>query len=122
MNSSINLQETRNRFCLVSDSPDLEKTAHLKLVQLLAYAPPGSTAAGRVDRSGGSYLASIEVQSSFRSFSAKAMGTSEAAAVKRSLEKMEDQLFRWRFGDGTGQSARSTESMLFRRSGVARSG
>jgi hypothetical protein len=102
MNGLVNLQEVQNRFCLTNDNPDLEKTTNLNLLQLLAYAPPGSMAIGRVDRVEQSYLASIEVQSSFRCLSAKAMGTTEPAAVKRVLEKLEDQLFQWRFGGGPG--------------------
>lgn len=122
MNNSMTLNEVCNRILLASSDPGLEKTSNLRLLQLLAYAPPGTTATSRVDKTGQSYMASVDVHSSFKSFSAKANGTTEAAAVKRVLEKLEDQLFRWRFGSGSGHSPKGSEQGVFGRSPLARSG
>lgn len=122
MDNPMILNKLRNRILVATSDPELEKVSNLKLLQLLAYAPPGATATGRVDKTGQSYMASVDVHSSFRSFAAKAIGTTEAVAVKRVLEKIEDHLFRWRFGSGSGHSPKGSERVVFGKSPLARSG
>lgn len=104
MNRQTEAQKAKNRFCFQGIEPDqeLETKANLKLIQLLALAPPGANASGVLEPIRNSYLAKIEVQSPFRSFSSQAMGNSPHVAINRALERLEDQLFRWRFGSGNG--------------------
>lgn len=85
--------------------PDLEKMASLKLAEILALAPKDALAAGTVENSGRYYTAIAEVKSRYRDFQEKAAGTTPYSAVRRALERLEDRLFRWRFGGGTDTSA-----------------
>ena len=102
MNSQINFKEVKNRFHFdyVEHDPDLEKTANLKLVQLLAFAPPSATGVGWVEKTESGFLSTVRILSPFRTFTAKAMGTSAASAIMKALERLEDELYRWRFGGG----------------------
>lgn len=103
MNAEVNVHKIKNRFFFqdMQQDPDLERTANLRLIQLLAYAPPGAVAIGTVQRSGKNYFASIDVSSPFRSFIAKAEAVNSHDVVRRVLNKLDDQLFSWRFGNGT---------------------
>ncbi len=98
---------TRNRFHFGIDDcdPELKKTANLKLLQLLAIAPPAASGLGFVQQSEHEFLATITIQSSFRSFVAKAVSANLELAVRKCLERMEDDLLRWRFGSGSGNSS-----------------
>jgi hypothetical protein len=100
-----NLQKQKNQFCFqgMEQDADLERTANLRLIQLLAYAPPGAIAIAIVQKAEKNYSASIEVSSPFRNFSASAVGLSAQVVVDRVLSKIEGQLFDWRFGSGRGR-------------------
>lgn len=101
-------EKTRYEFCLrdLGPDPELEKDAKLKLVQLLALAPPGATAFGFVEKSDRAYLAAVQVRSPYRTFLERASGVAPRTAVHRVLQKLEDRLYEWRFGGGpSGASA-----------------
>ena len=106
MNTQTLSKEMKNKFSFQGLPPDreLEGKANLKLTQLLALAPPGSEAFGRLEISGKSYHASIAVRSAYRIFTAEAYGFDAMVAVNRALERLENQLYHWRFGSGTGNS------------------
>ncbi len=89
----------------ITSDPELEKMANLKLAQLLALAPKDALAAARVENSGRYYVAVAEVKSRFRNFEEKSAGSTPYSAVRRALERLEDRLYRWRFGGGTDASA-----------------
>ncbi len=110
MNTEKTTAVVKNRFQFqgVEPNADLERKANLKLIQMLAYAPPGAVAVGTVQKTGNSYAAAIEVSSAFRTFTSSAFGLSLEAAVNRVLSKMDDQLYNWRFGRGGGQAAKQT--------------
>jgi hypothetical protein len=84
----------------VGADPHLEKNANLRLVQLLALAPPDASALGLLEKNDQYYVSTVEVQSRYRTFHEKAAGTTPDLAVKRALEKLEDRLYRWRAGSG----------------------
>jgi hypothetical protein len=86
--------------------PLFVKRADLRLIQLLADAPPGATASGWVERSGREFIAAIRVQSAFRSFSSSAAAMDVETAVRKALERMEEELYRWRFGGDSGDESR----------------
>jgi hypothetical protein len=91
---------------------DLERTANLKLVQLLALAPPDATAVGVVLKKDRYFTAAVEVKSRYRTFHEQAAGTTTHGAVRLVLEKLEDRLYRWRYGGGhdpSSQAARPTD-------------
>jgi hypothetical protein len=96
--------QTKSRYCFrfnnIPADPDLERKTNLKLAQLLAIAPPGSTAVGFVEKNEKYYMSAIEVSSPYRTFLEKAGGLTPNSAIQRALEKLEDQLYRWRFGGG----------------------
>jgi hypothetical protein len=110
MNPQVRLKKVENKFHFdfVNEDKDLEKYANLKLLQLLAYAPPGATGVGLVEKYQGEFLSTITIQSHYRSFTAKAIGSDAKAAVRKSLDRLEDELFRWRFGGGSGNNGRHT--------------
>ncbi len=88
------------RFNNVPADPDLEKKTNLKLAQFLAIAPPGATAVGFLEKDEKHYTCAIEVSSPYRTFFEKAGGLTPNSAIQRALDKLEDQLYRWRFGGG----------------------
>ena len=110
MNPQVRLKKVENKFHFdfVNEDKDLEKEVNLKLLQLLAYAPPGANGVGLVEKSQGEFLSTIAIQSHFRSFTAKAIGSDAKAAVRKSLDRLENELFRWRFGGGSGNNERHT--------------
>jgi hypothetical protein len=103
MNTEMKTEDIQNRFrfCGITPEPELEKVANLKLLQLLAMAPPGAQSTGTLEKTGKSYQAEIRVSSHFRSFSSHAISGNAQNAVIRALERLEDQLYRWRYGDDT---------------------
>jgi hypothetical protein len=100
--------QNRFQFFGIDPGPDLEKVANLKLLQLVALAPPGSQSSATLEKTGKSYLAEIRVTSHFRSFSSHAISGSAQNAVFRALERLDDQLYRWRYGDNTGNSGNNS--------------
>lgn len=88
----------------VERDPDLEKMANLKLAEILALAPKDALATGAVENNDRYYIAVAEVKSRYREFKEKAAGTTPYSAVRRALERLEDRLYRWRFGGGTDSS------------------
>lgn len=88
----------------VERDSNLEKMANLKLAEILALAPKDALATGAVEINGRYYTATAEVKSRYRDFQEKAAGTTPYSAVRRALERLEDRLFRWRFGGGTDTS------------------
>jgi len=83
MNTQTLSKEMKNKFSFHGLPPDreLEGKANLKLTQLLALAPSGSEAFGRLEVSGKGYHASITVRSAFRIFTAEAYGFDAMVAV-----------------------------------------
>ena len=104
MDSDIRFDELKNRFHFgfLNYDPELEKEANLKLLQLLAFAPPGATGVGLVEETERDFLSTVTIRSPFRTFTAKAVESAEKSAVRKSLERLENELFRWRSGGGTG--------------------
>jgi hypothetical protein len=110
MKSHVSLEGVKNRFhfgFLGYDS-ELEKEANLRLVQLLAFAPPGAAGVGFVERSEKEFLSTITIRSPFRTFTSKAIGNNPRSAVRKSLERIEEDLYRWRFGSGSGNGGKQT--------------
>jgi hypothetical protein len=108
MKSIDHIERMKNRFHFgfLDYDPELEKEANLKLVQLLAFAPPGATGVGLVEKSEKEFLSTITIRSPFRTFVAKAIGNTPSFAVRKSLERLEEDLYRWRFGSGSGNGGR----------------
>jgi hypothetical protein len=102
------VEKEKNRFCFDYSNPDreLETRSNLKLLNLLTLAPPGAKGVGLIENTDGRYLCTITIYSPFRSFTAKAMGANPEATINRALDRMEDELFRWRFGNGSGNPER----------------
>jgi hypothetical protein len=90
------LDSANNRFSLIEEDVETEKMANLGLVQLLAHAPSGSVAFGEVEKSGGIFVARLEIRSPYQSFVARAGGITEKLAVKRVIHKVDEQVFKWR--------------------------
>lgn len=108
---SINyIEGVKNRFHFgfLDYDPQLEKEANLKLIQLVAFAPPGATGVGLVEKSGKEFISRITIKSPFRTFTSKALGNNPRSAVKKSLERIEEDLYRWRFGSGSGNGGKQT--------------
>jgi hypothetical protein len=102
-------EKEKNRFYFdfLNPNRELETRSNLKLLHLLTLAPPGAKGFGWVENNkGGNYLCTISIFSPFRSFTAKALGSSPEGTVNRALDRMEDELFRWRFGSGSGDQGR----------------
>ena len=113
MNTQTRSEELKNQFRFHGVIPDreLETKANLKLMQLLVLAPPGAYALASLEVSGKSFLASVTVHSAYRTFSSQAFGGSQVSAINRALQRLEDQLYRWRFGSGTrGSGGNKSES------------
>jgi len=110
MKEKVRQSELNNRFYFnfFGYDPELERKANLRLLELLAYAPPSAGGFGRVEMSGREYISTIIIQSPFRSFTSKALSSNADSAVRKSLERMEEDLFRWRFGNGTGNNGKQT--------------
>jgi hypothetical protein len=108
MKSQESFEGVKNRFHFgfLDYSSELEKEANLRLIQLLAFAPPSATGVGFVEKSEKEFLSTITIKSPFRTFSAKALGTNPRSAVNKSLERIEEDLYRWRFGSGSGNSGK----------------
>ena len=104
MNFKIRLEEVKNRFHFGYLDYDLEteKDANLKLIQLLALAPPAATGVGLVEVAQQGFLTTVTVRSPFRSFTGKAIGPTARTSINRALERLENELYRWRFGGGSG--------------------
>lgn len=100
------------RFNNVQVDSELAQRANLKLAQLLAIAPPGATGVGFLEKNEKVYLCAIEVSSPYRTFFEKAAALTPHSAVQRALDKLEDQLYSWRFGSGHNGSSFGT-SMQF---------
>jgi hypothetical protein len=124
MNTKLETEDIQNRFQFygITPEPELEKVANLKLVELLAAAPPGAQSTGTLERTGKSYLAGIRVSSHFRSFSSHAISGNAQNAVIRALERLEDQIYRWRYGDNTGNPGNNSNSSGMGNLPLARSG
>lgn len=107
MNQAIEKNKIRYHFQFKNTErdADLEKMANLKLAQILALAPTDASALGVVENNDRYYVSVAEVKSRYRTFQEKAAGTTPHSAVRRALERLEDRLYRWRFGGGTDTSA-----------------
>jgi hypothetical protein len=107
MNQMIEKRTARYEFLFVGldCDPELGKTANLKLAQLLALAPPDATAFGTVSQKERYYKAEVEVKSRYRTFREQAAGTTPHGSVRLALEKIEDRLYRWRYGGGHDPSS-----------------
>ncbi|MBY0471934.1 hypothetical protein K2X30_12270 [bacterium] len=88
------------KFNLTHIDSDLKRKANLRLVELLTLAPPGARAFGVMNKDGPHYISAIEVSSPYRCFFQKAVGLTPASALSRVLERVEDALYRWRYGGG----------------------
>ena len=104
MNNALKLKDTHSRYHFqfhdAETDADLKRWANLRLAQLLTLAPPDAVLVGSLSRTEKFYVSSVEVKSTFRNFYEKASGTTPNTAIKRVLEKLEDRLYRWRFGGG----------------------
>jgi len=76
--------------------PRFEKDVNLKLVELLALAPPDASATGVLEKCDQFYWSSVAVESRYCNFQEKAAGTTPHSAVARALEKLENKLYEWR--------------------------
>ncbi len=116
MYKTIDKTSPRYRFKLhaFDYDPELEKSTNLKLAQLLALAPPDATAVCSldIDESDGYYVAEIEVKSRYRTFRERAAGVTPRTSVKHALEKIEDRLYRWRFGGGDANPPAYQQTVL----------
>lgn len=74
--------------------------ANLRLTQLLSLAPPGAKAVGVMNKEGKYYVTAVEVISPYRDFYKKAVGLTPESALEKVLERLEDSLYRWRYGGG----------------------
>jgi hypothetical protein len=112
MTTQIQTEGFQNRFQFfgIEPEPDLVKVANLKLLQLVALAPPGSQSAGTLEKTGKSYLAGVRIASHFRSFSSHSISGNAENAVARALERLEDQLYRWRYGENNGNPGNDSNS------------
>lgn len=124
MNTTKQIQGPKNCFHHkgIDPGPHLEKDANLKLVQLLAMAPPGAYSTWSIEKTGKNYLAEVKMFSPFRSFSSRSEGMSPHSVVHRALERMEDQLYRWRWGgnkkdENTDSKASDVGNLPYARSG-----
>jgi hypothetical protein len=124
MTTQIENEGFQNRFQFfgIEPEPDLEKVANLKLVQLVALAPPGSQSAGTLEKTGKSYLAGVRIASHFRSFSSHSISGTAENAVARALERLEDQIYRWRYGENKGNSGNDSNTSGVGDYPLARSG
>jgi hypothetical protein len=82
--------KNRFHFGFLDYDSELEKEANLRLIQLLAFAPPGATGVGLVEKSEKEFLSTITIKSPFRTFTSKALSNNARAAVKKSLERIEE--------------------------------
>jgi hypothetical protein len=89
--------------------PETRSKANLRLVELLTLAPPGAKAVGVMDKEGQHYISAIEVSSPYRTFFQKALGSTPQAALQRVLDRLEDTLYRWRYGGGNQGSPSHTD-------------
>ncbi len=94
--------KNRFHFGYSGHDPLLEKRANLDLIQLLALAPPSSEGRGEVTLKGQDFSAAISICSPFRAFFATGRGPVANIAIARAFERIEDELFRWRWGGGPG--------------------
>jgi hypothetical protein len=101
-----NVSRYRFQFRNAEPDPELEKMANLKLAQILALAPSDATAVAMLENAHRYFVSVAEVQSRYRTFQEKAAGNTPQTAVRRALERLEDRLYRWRFGGGTDPSVR----------------
>jgi hypothetical protein len=91
------------------NEPEFAKAANLRLLQLLVDAPPGASAIGLVEKNDREYISLIKVRSPFRSFTASAAGTDAERTVGKALDRLEDELYRWRFGSSSGSDRHDNE-------------
>lgn len=103
MKPAIETKDIRYHFQFknVERDTDLEKSAHLKLAQILASAPHDAAAVAVVENNGRYFASVAEVKSRYRTFQEKAAGTTPHSAVRKALERLEDRMQRWRFGGAT---------------------
>ena len=96
----------KNRFAFrqVAVSRELEKSANLRLFELLAIAPPGAAGTGVLEKSEQNFRAVVAIHSAFRTFVQEAIGTNPASAIRKALDRLEDALFAWRYGAGAPQA------------------
>lgn len=107
MNTETLIERSVNQFQFkdIANGTELASKSNLKLIQLLAYAPPGAVATGIVQKSAKGFSASLTIWSPYRIFTASSVALSAEVAVDRVLRKIDDQLFDWRFGSGNGRSS-----------------
>lgn len=89
--------------------PDIRRRANLRIAQLLTLAPPGAKVVGVMNREGKYYVTAVEVSSHYRSFYKKAIGSTPEFALSRVLERLEEFLYRWRYGGGSSDSEAGTQ-------------
>jgi len=106
MNTQIQNRITQNKFTFegVAVSRELEMDANAQLDGLLALAPPGACGAGVLYQAGHRYRATVVVQSPYRHFVERAVGTNPRIVVNKVLNKLENDLFIWRHGTGAPQA------------------
>ncbi|MBL7714064.1 MAG: hypothetical protein JNL01_01265 [Bdellovibrionales bacterium] len=85
--------------------PELEKRTNLRLVEILAIAPPEAIAKAQIRKEGRTFVASTTVESGFRTFQQSALGPSAREAIMNALRRLEEQVYRWRYGRGPGSTS-----------------
>jgi hypothetical protein len=85
-------------FSGIEDDKELQKEVNLRVVQILAQAPPGAFSSGRVELLGLTHFSHVKIESPFKTFLAQAAGMSARSALMRALDRLEDQINRWRWG------------------------
>jgi hypothetical protein len=110
MSGEILKAEERKSFVFSGIEPDseLQKEANLRIAQILAQAPPEAFSAGTVELSGVTSFARVHIHSPFKLFSAQAAGMTPRRALMRALDRLDDQVSRWRWGTDQTSSQSST--------------
>jgi len=102
--NKIQLSKNEITFRNFAASCDLQKAANLRLLELLAMAPPGADGGGLVDKVENQYYACALIQSAYRSFIQYAVSENPTEAVGKVLDRLENDIFSWRYGTGTPQA------------------
>jgi hypothetical protein len=92
------------------NEPAFAKAANIRLLQVLVDAPPGATAIGLVEKNDREFISIVRVRSPFRTFTASAAGIDAEKTVHKALDRLEDELYRWRYGSGSGSDRQGDDA------------
>lgn len=88
-----------------SQRQTLEYSVNERLRRLIELGPPEAKGIGWVERTANIHCAKLFIKSPFRDFHAVATGLNPETAINRAFEYAEEQIFNWRFGNGSGHSS-----------------